>query len=60
MSLDGVPDILEEELKKVIKSDLEALSLAVRKTTDWTHAEAVKYVLTGRKPEKLIELMLRD
>lgn len=60
VSLDGVPDILEEELKKVIKSDLEALSLAVRKTTDWTHAEAVKYVLTGRKPEKLIELMLRD
>ncbi|MNC97773.1 hypothetical protein D3C83_155450 [compost metagenome] len=57
MSLDGVPDMLEEELKKVIKSDLEALSLAVRKTTDWTHADAVRYVLTGRRPERLMEIL---
>lgn len=57
VSLDGVPDMLEEELKKTIKGDLEALSLAVREATDWTHADAVKYILTGRKPEKLMEIL---
>ncbi len=57
VSLDGVPELLADEIKKDLKSDLDALSLAVRELTDWTHADAIKFLITDYPRLKLMEIL---
>ena len=53
MSLDGLPDMLGEDIKKTLKSDLDALSVKARRLEDLTPLDAAKFVLSDKTPEKL-------